>query len=149
MSPNDDAAREPDTMKRLGPSAGHPAEPPFASISRVLADYFDALYDADPDKIAAIFHPRAIYATVDLDPPLYRDLPTYLEVMAARESPRSRGESRRDFVDRIEMAGDNTASARVRCSIGGSDFVDFLSLVREDGRWQIIAKVFQVVQGAA
>jgi Putative lumazine-binding len=51
-----------------------------------------------------------------------------------------------DHVDAIELAGDNTALARVRCSIGSRDFVDFLTLVRTDGTWRIIAKVFQIIE---
>jgi hypothetical protein len=69
-------------------------------------------------------------------------------VVAARQSPASRGEARRDHIDTIELAGDSTAFARVRCSIGSRDFVDFLTLVRTDGRWQIIAKVFQIIERA-
>ncbi|MGO4841845.1 nuclear transport factor 2 family protein [Rhizobiaceae sp. 2RAB30] len=30
--------------------------------------------------------------------------------------------------------------------MGPRDFVDFLTLVRTDGRWQIIAKVFQIIE---
>jgi hypothetical protein len=66
--------------------------------------------------------------------------------MAARQSPASRGEPRRDHVDAIELACDNTALARMRCSIGSRDFVDFLTLVRTDGTWRIIAKVFQIIE---
>ena len=40
----------------------------------------------------------------------------------------------------------NTAFARVRCSIGERDFVDMLSLVRTEGRWHIIAKIFQIIE---
>jgi hypothetical protein len=70
----------------------------------------------------------------------------YVPAVAARQSPASRGEPRRDHVDAIELAGDNTALARMRCSIGSRDFVDFLTLVRTDGAWRIIAKVFQIIE---
>jgi hypothetical protein len=70
----------------------------------------------------------------------------YVPAVAARQSPASRGEPRRDHVDAIELAGDNTALARMRCSIGSRDFVDFLTLVRTDGTWRIIAKVFQIIE---
>lgn len=116
-------------------------------IAEVLAAYFDALHYCDVGKLQRVFHPRAIYATADEQPLLYRTMPEYAAVVAARESPAARGEARRDHIDAIEVAGDNTALARVRCSIGQRDFVDFLSLVRSDGRWQVIAKVFQIIEG--
>ncbi len=118
----------------------------FENVRTVLGTYFDALHFCDTDKLEAVFHPRAIYATADESPPLYRDMEEYFPVVAARQSPASRGEVRRDAIDSIEFAGTNTAFARVRCSIGERDFVDFLTLVREQGRWRIIAKVFQIKQ---
>lgn len=89
---------------------------------------------------------QAIYATADETPLLYRDMTAYRKVIAQRRSPASRSEQRRDFIDAIEFAGDNTALARVRCSIGERDFVDLLSLVQIEGRWRIIAKIFQIIQ---
>lgn len=118
----------------------------FDHLRQVIQDYFDALYDCDVQKLQRVFHPRAIYATADETPFLYRTMDEYFPVVAARQSPASRGEQRRDHIDGIDFAGDNTAVARVRCSIGTRDFVDFLTVVRVDGTWRIIAKVFQIIE---
>ncbi|MEH0070159.1 nuclear transport factor 2 family protein [Pannonibacter sp. Pt2-lr] len=118
----------------------------FHEVYAVLQDYFDALYFCDTGILQRVFHPRAIYATADETPLLYRTMEEYVPVVAARQSPASRGEPRRDHIDAIELAGDNTAFARVRCSIGQRDFVDFLTLVRSEGQWRIIAKVFQIIE---
>jgi hypothetical protein len=120
----------------------------YRDIPLVLADYFDALHFCDIERLQKVFHPRAIYATADETPLLYRTMEDYVPVVAVRPSPASRGERRRDHIDAIALAGENTAFARVRCSIGSRDFVDFLTLVRADGRWQIIAKVFQIIERA-
>ncbi|GAB3116863.1 nuclear transport factor 2 family protein [Novispirillum itersonii] len=125
------------------PAADAPA---FARITAVLHQYFDALYFCDTGLLQAVFHPQAIYATADEAPFLYRTMAEYLPVVAARQSPASRGEPRCDHIDGIDLAGDNTARARVRCSIGSRDFVDFLTLVQVDGQWRIIAKVFQIIE---
>ena len=108
--------------------------PAAIDIRRLLQDYFDALYFCDVGKLRAVFHPKAIYASADETPMLYRTLEDYASVVAVRQSPASRGEVRRDHVDAIDLAGANTAVARVRCSIGPRDFVDFLTLVRTEGR---------------
>lgn len=118
----------------------------FSEIHDLLNQYFDALHFCDLEKLDRVFHPQAIYATADEQPFLYRDMPTYREVIANRTSPASRSEQRNDVIDAIELAGNNTALARVRCSIGDRDFQDFLSIVRTQGRWQIIAKVFQIIE---
>lgn len=118
----------------------------FRDICAVLQDYFDALYFCDVEKLERVFHLQAIYATADETPFLYRTMAEYVPVVASRQSPASRNEARRDHIDAIDIAGDNTAMARVRCSIGSRDFVDFLTLVRTDGQWRIIAKVFQIIE---
>ena len=118
----------------------------FSAVHDLLHKYFDTLYYCDLEKFDAVFHPQAIYATADETPLLYRDMTAYRKVIAQRSSPASRSEQRRDFIDVIEFAGDNTALARVRCSIGERDFVDLLSLVQIEGRWRIIAKIFQIIE---
>ncbi|MDJ0654635.1 MAG: nuclear transport factor 2 family protein [Xanthomonadales bacterium] len=126
-----------------------PSQSPAAArreVVQVLQLYFDALHEADATKMDRIFHAQGIYATADEHPTLTRDKRTYLDVLRNRESPQSRGDARKDHIDSIEFAGANTARARVRCSIGSSDFVDFLTLIRdEEGQWQIISKIFQIV----
>ncbi|CTQ52689.1 Putative lumazine-binding protein [Roseibium album] len=114
------------------------------ALQSAISDYFDALYQCDTDLLQKVFHPKAVYATADETPLLHRTMAEYVPVVAARVSPASRGEERRDAIDDIQLAGDNTAFARVRCSIGDSDFVDFLTFVREDDRWQIMSKIFQI-----
>ena len=116
----------------------------FEQVRDVLQVYFDALYECSTEKLGKVFHPGAVYATADETPMLHRTMEEYFPVVAARRSPASRGEVRRDAIDAIQFAGDNTAFARVRCSIGERDFVDFLTLVRTEGGWQIMAKVFQI-----
>lgn len=118
----------------------------FAAVTDVLETYFDGLYHADTDRLAIAFHPKAIYATADETPLLYRTMDEYFAAVAKRVSPASRDEPRRDVIDSIEFAGENTAFARVRCSIGTKDFIDFLTLVRNDGAWRIMAKVFQITE---
>jgi hypothetical protein len=118
----------------------------FNEIEVVLRDYFDALHFCDVAKLQSVFHPKAIYATADEVPLLHRTMAEYMPIVAARQSPALRSESRKDHIDMIELAGENTAMARVRCSIGARDFVDFLTLVRSDGQWQIMSKVFHIVQ---
>ena len=67
----------------------------------------------------------------------------WMPVVAARQSPLSLGEQRNGAVVGIDLAGENTALVRLRCSLNGRHYTDFLSLIKEEGRWQIIAKVFQ------
>ena len=115
---------------------------PFAAVAAVLEVYFDGLHHSDTDRLRQIFHPEAVYASASDGALLYRTMAEYFPIVDARPSPASRGEARRDRIRSISFAGSVTALATVNCAIGDRYFTDFLSLVRLDGRWRIIAKVF-------
>jgi len=114
----------------------------MVEITRALTQYFDGLYDSDVQALAAVFHPKAICCTPVGQTLTYKTLEEYLPVVAARPSPRSMGQPRKDAIERIELAGEQVAGARVRCAIGNKSFVDLLTLIRAEGRWQIVSKVF-------
>lgn len=114
----------------------------FADVSRVLADYFDGLHRGDTAILRRVFHPAAQYACATGGSLLQLRMDEYFPVVDRRPSPASLGQARRDRIVSIEFAGPVTAFARVECTIAPKAFTDFLTLVKLDGRWQIIAKVF-------
>jgi 4-oxalocrotonate tautomerase len=114
----------------------------FTAISAVLQDYFDGLHYSDTKRLAGAFHPDAHYVCAVETPLLKLDMPAYFAVVDKRPSPASRNERRTDKIISIEFAGPVTAFARLQCSIGPKQFIDMLTLIKVDGRWQIISKVF-------
>lgn len=114
----------------------------FAAVESLLSRYFDGLYASDAAALAAIFHPQAHYVCAVDGDFIYRTMNEYLPIVAKRESPASRNEARRDRIVSIEFAGPAAAVARVNCAIGERFFTDILTLVRENGEWRIVSKVF-------
>ena len=112
------------------------------AIAHVLAEYFDGLYYSDSARLARVFHPQAHYVCPTDDALTYRTMGEYFPIVDARPSPASRGEERHDRIISIELGGPALAFVRAECSIGPKFFTDFLTLIRTDGRWQIISKVF-------
>lgn len=113
-----------------------------AAIHAVLQLYFDGLYHSDTRRLAQVFHPQALYATAVGDQPIVWRMDEYFRVVDARPAPAASGQPRTDRVLSIELIGPVTAHARLQCSIGRKHFIDLLTLIRVDGRWQVIAKVF-------
>lgn len=113
-----------------------------AAIEHVLQDYFDGLYHSDTARLARVFHPRALYASASSGELTALSMDGYFPVVDRRPSPASRTEPRADRIVSIEFAGPVTAWARVECQILPKRFVDLLTLIKLDGRWQVIAKVF-------
>jgi len=121
----------------------------FQEVVPVLNTYFDGLYFSDTGRLRQVFHPRAQYVCASDGSLLYRTMDEYFPVVDARPSPASRNEPRRDRIVSIAFAGPVTAIATVTCAIGARHFIDLLSLIKLDGRWQIISKVFHAEEQAA
>ncbi|MBB4846078.1 4-oxalocrotonate tautomerase [Paucibacter oligotrophus] len=114
----------------------------FVAIHAVLQLYFDGLYHSDTQRLARVFHPQALYATAVGDKPIVWRMDEYFPVVDARPAPAASGQPRTDRVLSIELIGPVTAHARLQCSIPPKHFIDLLTLIQVDGRWQVISKVF-------
>ena len=53
--------------------------------------------------------------------------------------------SARDRIVSIDFSGPGTAFAKVECQIPPRYFTDYLTLLKVDGRWQVISKSFHTV----
>jgi len=113
------------------------------AIESQLQLYFDGLYHSDTQRLRQVFHPQAIYACVADGQLLHYTMDEYFPIVDQRPSPASRAEPRQDRIISIEILGLTTAVARVECAIAPKQFQDVLSFLYLDGRWQIIAKVFE------
>lgn len=123
-------------------STAAPHAQAYAEVADALGDYFDGLHFSDTARLRRVFHPQAIYACATEGTLLHLTMEQYFPVVDKRPSPASRGEPRADRIVSIEFAGPVTAFVRLNCAIGPKLFTDLLTLVRIDGRWQIMAKVF-------
>lgn len=123
-------------------SAPNPHAQDFVDIAAVLQYYFDGLHHSDTTRLRRVFHPRAVYACASGGTALILSMDEYFPIVDARPSPASRGDARTDRILSIEFACPVTALARLECAIEPKHFIDLLTLIRLDGRWQVIAKVF-------
>lgn len=117
----------------------------YRAVAAVIELYFDGLYYSDVSRLEQVFHPKAQYVCATDGTLLYRTMEDYFPVVAAREAPASRGEARVDQILSIEFAGPVTARAVLQCAIGDRFFTDWLTLIKLEGRWQVISKVFHYV----
>jgi len=111
-------------------------------IRATLSDYFDGIYNGSEDKLRSAFHPNAhIYAATD-GALIDYTLDAFVDRVTSRQRDPSQPPPSTDKIIAIDFAGATSASAKVELSIPGTDFVDFLSLMKIDGRWRIIAKTY-------
>ncbi|WP_341676226.1 nuclear transport factor 2 family protein [Niveibacterium sp. SC-1] len=114
----------------------------YDAIVAVLQDYLDGLYHSDTTLLRKAMHPRAIYACATSGELVVLSMDEYFPIVDRRPSPASHGHARQDRLLSIEFAGPVTALVRLECAIPPKRFMDFLTLLHVEGRWQIMSKVF-------
>jgi len=115
-----------------------------AALEATLQTYFDGLYEGDADKLASVFHP-ASFLTWEVDGErreLSRD--DWLEAVRNRPSGKASGLARDDAILLLDQSGPGTAFAKVKCQLPPRYFTDYLNLLKVDGRWQVVQKIYAV-----
>jgi hypothetical protein len=111
------------------------------AVLGVVDIYCKGVYRGDLDLLRSVFHPKAALFAEVRGQPYYRLLDEYLGVVANRASPAAQGEPFRMKPLAVEVTHE-IAFAKVHCPMLGYNYIDYLSLVREGGRWIIVNKLF-------
>jgi Putative lumazine-binding len=117
-------------------------------IITLLDNYFELMHTQNMDLFDKVFHPDcSLFGTPD-DKYNVRTAAVYKEQMMNRESPASKGEARRDDILFVDQLFDSNAIARVQLEMFGGVMQDYLSLLKVDGQWYVIAKTWARVGDA-
>jgi hypothetical protein len=117
-------------------------------VAAVARDYLESWYAADPDRMGRALHPDMVKRHVASLPTgrqvvysLTRDL--MVEMTRAGGGSKVPPESRDIAVDVLEVSGD-IAVARA----SSSEYLEYLSLAKCNGRWTIINILWRRLQGS-
>ena len=123
----------------------------YPAISEALRPYFDGLYDGDVEAMRRVFHPACRLYAAPGGELRQLDMDSYYDSVRNRPSPRALGQVRHDAILSIAASGEGAATAVLRTARAPRLYTDFLSLLRIDGRWQIVAKTYSwtTLPGAA
>ena len=106
--------------------------------------YFDSMYESDPAKVRAAFHPNAMitgYLETGLAEMTVDQFADFVESQSP--SPKEKGDEILLEIVSCDIAG-STASVTVRDAYIGHVFLDTLSFLKKDGDWKIYNKLFHV-----
>lgn len=106
-------------------------------VESIVEDYFSGLHHADVTKLENIFHPDAYLKA----PGLRRNLDEWLEFVGQREVPALRGDPEGFKILSMDIMHEQ-AMVKVLCPLLGRIYVDFLGLLKENGRWLIVNKMY-------
>jgi hypothetical protein len=113
-------------------------------IRQAIDFYIDGLREGSVATLKEAFHAQATMCGHLGETLMVVPIEELYAFVAAHEAPAKSGEPFAASIAAIEVAG-RAASARVtEKSYQGLDFTTFFQLLKIDGRWRIVGKVFNV-----
>jgi len=113
----------------------------FELVMALVSTYFDGLHHGNISKLRAIFHADAYLKA----PGLRRSLEQWLNAVANRPIPKQQDRSYNFKLLSMEIVQDQ-AIVKLQCPLFDHLYVDFLSLLKENGRWLIVNKMYTDLQ---
>jgi len=113
------------------------------AVREVLQNYIDGTYNADIAKLKSVFHEKAVmngYLGPDL---LLADPTPFIEDMASAPSMKSNNDPYQTEIKHLVIEGNVASAALYETGFrGDAALVDFFHLIKTDGNWHIISKLF-------
>ena len=120
------------SMQDAGPSD-------FEQIEKVIGHYFQGHATGDGSHFARAFHPDALMFSAGPDGEMRRfELRGWFD---GRNDPAPDEDQRHRWIESIEVLG-TVATARLVLDYPGVVLHDVMTLVKAEGKWQIVSKVF-------
>ena len=120
-----------------------------AEIQNLIDDYFEVMHAQDMELFDRVFHPSCCLYSAQGGELVLRPYVVYREQVANRQSPKELGNTRRDQVLMIDQISDTLALVRVQLEMFGGVMQDYLNIVYLDGKWVVMAKMYERVGDAA
>lgn len=114
----------------------------FTSITAILQSYFDGLHQGDVAKLASLFHSDTWLKA----PSVRRSLTQWLDNVAERTTPAQLNKPFAYKILSIDVVQDQ-AMAKVHCPLFDFNYIDFLGLLKEQGQWRIVNKMYTDIKG--
>jgi hypothetical protein len=114
----------------------------ITEIHQALQRYFDVMYECDLEKFDQVFHPSSALFTMKDGAFNLRPFAQYRSEIAVRTPPKRLSQPRVDTVLQISVLSPEIAFAQVRVRLFEKIYIDNLNLLKFEGRWMIVAKIF-------
>ena len=114
-------------------------------IQSFIDDYFEVIHAQDMDLFDRVFHPSCCLYSGQGGELVVRPFALYREQVANRQSPKELGNARRDKVLLVDQISETLALVKVQLEMFGGVMQDYLNIVYLDGRWVVMAKMYERV----
>jgi hypothetical protein len=114
-------------------------------LIKLLDNYFEVIYAQDMNLFDQVFHKDCCLYSAQGGELVLRPYAVYRDQVANRQSPKELGNPRKDQILEIDQISDSMAWAKVQLQMFDGIMQDYLNLVKIDGKWWIIAKLYEKV----
>jgi hypothetical protein len=114
----------------------------ITEICAAMKLYFDVMHECDLEKFDRIFHPTSSLFTANGGVLTLRPFAQYRAEIEKRTPPKTLGQPREEAILSINVLSPEIALAQVRVRIFEKIFIDNLNLLKIDGSWMIVAKIY-------
>jgi hypothetical protein len=118
-------------------------------IQSFIDDYFEVIHAQDMELFDRVFHPSCCLYSAQGGELVLRPYAVYRDQVANRQSPKELGNPRNDKVLMVDQLSDNLALVKVQLEMFGGVMQDYLNIVYLDGKWVVMAKMYERVGDAA
>ncbi len=112
-------------------------ESDFSSITHIIHTYFEGLHFGDIVKLKAIFHKDAWLKS----PGSRRSLAQWIHDVSQRATPEQLNKPFEYQILALDIVQDQ-AMVKIHCPLFEFNYIDFLGLLKEDGQWLIVNKMY-------
>jgi hypothetical protein len=123
-------------MNKVQPEIGDETSD-FSEITAILHQYFNGLHHGDVAKLKSIFHPDAWLKA----PGARRSLTQWLIDVESRPVPIQLNKPFGFNILAIDVVQDQ-AMVKIHCPLFDFNYIDFLGLLKENGQWRIVSKMY-------
>jgi hypothetical protein len=114
----------------------------LASIRDAVTLYTEGVHSGDITMLKKAFHPRAMMYGASAKNVTVVEIQGLYDYIAANDPPTKTGEPHQCFISAIHYAGNAAMVEVVEESLYGNDYTNYLQLLKIDGKWVIVSKLY-------
>ena len=119
-----------------------PRCPELDSIRQVIDLYIDGVRNGNVASLRQAFHPQASMFGWKGSDLFITPIQGLFDYVASTPAPATSGEPTHFFITAINVTGNAATVELAMDAYHGHDFLDFFQLLKTDGQWQIVSKLF-------
>ncbi|WP_374452885.1 nuclear transport factor 2 family protein [Phenylobacterium sp.] len=114
----------------------------MAAVVAIVEGYVEACRTGDAERLSAIFHPAAQMFGQLGRTEFAKPIAEFVEHVRSSASPKASAEPYTANIRQVQVVGDTAVVTLEERGYQGRDYVDQFAILRSNGQWRIVTKLF-------